>query len=140
MVHSISAPGLSARPYFNRYTEDAMDLCDALASFSAQGKATLDELCKIMGFCGKPAGIHGGEVARYCQEGRVKEVADYCETDIVNTYRLWLRHEFFRGRLTPAQYKSSEGSLEQFIRTRRDTKSHLLYFYTSAPQQSLGPM
>jgi 3'-5' exonuclease len=35
----VSAPGLSARPYFNRYTEDALDLCDALSSFSAQGKA-----------------------------------------------------------------------------------------------------
>src|SRR5262245_36589450 len=39
----ISAPGLTMRPYFNRYTEDALDRCDALSSFSAQGKATLDE-------------------------------------------------------------------------------------------------
>jgi len=29
-----TAPGLSLRPYFNRYTEDAIDLCDALSSFS----------------------------------------------------------------------------------------------------------
>jgi predicted PolB exonuclease-like 3'-5' exonuclease len=28
MVHSIAAAGLSARPYFNRYTDDAIDLCD----------------------------------------------------------------------------------------------------------------
>src|SRR6516164_4406867 len=32
MVHKVAAPGLSARPYFNRYTEDAVDLCDVLAS------------------------------------------------------------------------------------------------------------
>jgi hypothetical protein len=41
MVHGVSAPGLSTRPYFHRYTEDAVDLCDALSSFSSQGKATL---------------------------------------------------------------------------------------------------
>jgi hypothetical protein len=34
-----------------------------------------------------PASI-GGEVARYCLEGKIKEVADYCETDIVNTYAI----------------------------------------------------
>jgi 3'-5' exonuclease len=28
MVHGISARGLSARPYFHRHTEDAIDLCD----------------------------------------------------------------------------------------------------------------
>jgi predicted PolB exonuclease-like 3'-5' exonuclease len=25
MINSVSAPGLSARPYFNRYTDDALD-------------------------------------------------------------------------------------------------------------------
>ena len=40
MVNGISAPGLASRPYFNRYTEDAVDLCDVLSSFSSQGKAT----------------------------------------------------------------------------------------------------
>jgi predicted PolB exonuclease-like 3'-5' exonuclease len=28
MVHGVSAPGLATRPYFHRYTEDAIDLCD----------------------------------------------------------------------------------------------------------------
>jgi len=31
MVHWVAAPGLAARPYFNRYTEDAVDLCDVLS-------------------------------------------------------------------------------------------------------------
>lgn len=29
MIPAISAPGLSARPYFHRYTEDAIDLCES---------------------------------------------------------------------------------------------------------------
>jgi 3'-5' exonuclease len=34
MSQSIAAPGLSARSYFNQYTEDAIDLCDVLSSFA----------------------------------------------------------------------------------------------------------
>src|SRR5215212_11006696 len=34
MINRVSAPGLHARNYWNRYTEDALDLCDALASFT----------------------------------------------------------------------------------------------------------
>src|SRR5262245_47619058 len=37
MVNGVAAPGLAMRPYFNRYTEDAIDLCDVLSSFSPQG-------------------------------------------------------------------------------------------------------
>jgi len=123
MVHSVAAPGLSVRPYFNRYTDDAIDLCDALSSFSPQGKATLHELCKVMGLPGKPDAINGGEVASYCQEGRIKEVADYCETDIVNTYRIWLRYELFRGNLSPTQHLFSERNLEGFIISRHESDS-----------------
>src|SRR5262249_28304418 len=118
MIQSIAAPGLSARPYFNRYTDDAIDLCDVLSSFSSQAKVALHELCRVMGMSGKPEGIYGGEVARYCLEGRIKEVAYYCETDIVNTYRLWLRYELFRGALTPIQFQFSEQTLAEFIRAR----------------------
>jgi 3'-5' exonuclease len=49
MIHAIAAPGLSARPYFNRYTDDAVDLCDVLSSFNSQAKATLHEICRVMG-------------------------------------------------------------------------------------------
>jgi 3'-5' exonuclease len=98
MVHGVSAPGLSSRPYFNRYTEDAIDLCDVLSSFSSHCKATLHELCRVIGLPGKPDGIRGADVERYYREGRIREIAEYCESDVVNTYRVWLRHELFRGR------------------------------------------
>jgi predicted PolB exonuclease-like 3'-5' exonuclease len=49
MTNSIAAPGLSARPYFNRYTDDAIDLCDVLSSFAPQAKGTLNELSRVMG-------------------------------------------------------------------------------------------
>lgn len=126
MTHSIAAPGLSARPYFNRYPDDALDLCDALSSFNPQAKATLDEISKIMGMPGKPDGMKGSEVARYFLEGKIKEIADYCESDIVNTYRVWLRYELFRGRLSPIEFQFSEQKLGEFIKGHETTKQHLM--------------
>ena len=122
MIHGVSAPGLAARPYFNRYTEDAVDLCDILSSFAPHTKASLNELSKIMGMPGKPGGIDGNEVERYFLEGRIKEIADYCETDVVNTYRVWLRYELFRGRLGESEHQASERSLADFIGARVNTK------------------
>jgi predicted PolB exonuclease-like 3'-5' exonuclease len=57
---------------------------------------------------------------------RIKEVADYCETDIVNTYRVWLRYELFQGKLTPIQFQLSEQTLAEFIKARGNTKPHLI--------------
>ena len=125
MVHGVAAPGLSARPYFNRYTEDAIDLCDVLSSFSSQAKATLHELCRVMGLPGKPDGMTGAEVEKYYRDGHVREIAEYWESDVLNTYRVWLRYELFRGRLSDAEFQASEANLVEFVRARGNAKPHL---------------
>jgi predicted PolB exonuclease-like 3'-5' exonuclease len=125
MVHGVSAPGLAMRSYFNRYTEDAVHLCDVLSSFSPQAKATLHEMCRVMGLPGKPNGMSGADVEQFYRDGRIREIADYCETDVVNTYRVCLRYELFRGRLSDAEFQASEGNLVEFIKAHGNTKPHL---------------
>ncbi len=128
MVNRISAPGLHMRPYYRRYSDDALDLCDLLSSFSPQAKIKLDELCKVLGLPGKPDGVDGSKVAEYVREGRIQEVSNYCETDVVNTYRVWLRHELFRGALTRAGFDASEAELSSFLRGRLADRPHLAPF------------
>jgi predicted PolB exonuclease-like 3'-5' exonuclease len=78
-----------------------------------------------MGPPGKPVGISGAEVEKYYRDGHIREIAEYCESDIVNTYRLWLRYELFRGRLTDVEFQASETNLLNFVRARGNTKPHL---------------
>jgi predicted PolB exonuclease-like 3'-5' exonuclease len=125
MVHGVAAPGLATRPYFNRYTEDAIDLCDVLSSFSSQAKATLHELCRVMGLPGKPDGMTGAEVEKYYRNGHIREIAEYCESDVLNTYRVWLRYQLFRGQLSGAEFQASEANLADFVKARGNTKTHL---------------
>ncbi len=133
MMHSISAPGLAFRAYFNRYTEDALDLCDCLASFEQRGKMKLDDLCRAFGLPGKPDGIDGSKVDEFVRAGRIAEVSAYAEADVVSTYRLWLRYELFRGTLTRSDFDASEDNLLGFISERLATKPHLAYCLGSAP-------
>jgi predicted PolB exonuclease-like 3'-5' exonuclease len=131
MINRVSAPGLECRRYWYRYSEDSLDLCDALACFNSGAKVGLNHLCRALGFQGKPNDIDGSEVDRYVQEGRLAEVAAYCETDIVNTYRVWLVYELFRGTLSKAEFTASEANLFEYIRDRLDSKPHLSYLISS---------
>ena len=38
MVNRVGAGGLQVRPYFHRYTDDALDLCDVLGSYGPEQK------------------------------------------------------------------------------------------------------
>ena len=62
MINRVAASGLSVRSYFNRYTEDAIDLCEVLASFDQRAKTSLNDLCRALGFPGKPALHEAGEI------------------------------------------------------------------------------
>jgi 3'-5' exonuclease len=64
-------------------------------------------------------------VERYHREGRIREIADYCESDVLNTYRVWLRYELFRGGLSYEAFRASEDNLMHFINMRGNTKPHL---------------
>jgi hypothetical protein len=44
----------------------------------------------------------------------------------VNTYRVWLRYELFRGKLSPAHFQASEQKLGEFIEAREKAKRHLM--------------
>jgi hypothetical protein len=59
-----------------RYSDDAIDLCDVLSSYSSQAKVSLHELCKVMELPGKPNGISGADVDRYYREDRGGEARD----------------------------------------------------------------
>ena len=78
-----------------------------------------------MGMLGKPDDIDGSEVEQYFLDGKINEIADYCETDVLNTYRVWLRYELFRGKLDENGFRASEQNLIDFIKRHENTKQHL---------------
>ena len=125
MVNRVPAVGLQVRQYFHRYTEDALDLYDVLGSYVPGAKVKLDDVSKILGLSGKPASIDGGRVEEMVLAGQIEEVARYCETDVVNTYRVWLVYELFRGSITAEQLAWCEKQMRDFVVSRSSNNPHL---------------
>jgi predicted PolB exonuclease-like 3'-5' exonuclease len=90
-----------------------------------------------MGMLGKPEGLCGSDVETYFRDGRIKEIAAYCESDVINTYRLWLRHELFRGGLDQLSYEESELRLRGFLDARQSRPPP--YLSNEAVGESLSP-
>lgn len=108
MVHSISAPCLYRKKYFHRYSESSVDICDVLSGYRSENKPKLNDLCRIMGFEGKPAGMNGSNVEQLFIDGKIAEIGDYCVQDVLNTYRGWLRYERFKAGLSLSEANFSE--------------------------------
>lgn len=89
--------------YLSRYHTRHLDLMDLLALYTGRANAPLDELAKLCGFPGK-LGVDGSQVWTLYQDGRLGEIRDYCETDVVNTYLVYCRYLLMRGALTQAAY------------------------------------
>jgi len=70
-------------------------------------------------------GIDGSRVDEMVRAGQIEEVARYCESDVLNTYRVWLVYELFRGAITAEQLAWSETQIREFVATRKTTNPHL---------------
>jgi len=111
--------------YLSRYHERHTDLMDVLAAFQPRASAPLDEIAGLCGFPGK-MGMSGSKVWDAYQQGQIKEIRDYCETDVLNTYLVYLNFERSRGNLNQPRYQA------ECQRVRDELKStgqqHLLDF------------
>lgn len=90
--------------YINRYHSRHTDLMDVLAMFQARANAPLDQLAKLIGFPGK-MGMDGSQVWTAFCAGRIEEIRNYCETDVANTWLVWLRAQLMRGVIDRPQYE-----------------------------------
>ncbi|WIM06012.1 MAG: 3'-5' exonuclease [Candidatus Nitricoxidivorans perseverans] len=89
--------------YISRYHARHLDLMDLLAMYQPRASAPLDELAKLMGLPGK-LGMDGSAVWGAYLDGRIDDIRDYCETDVVNTYLVWLGFQKMRGAMTAAEH------------------------------------
>lgn len=89
--------------YLNRYHTRHIDLMDVLAMYSGRANAPLDNFARLLGFPGK-LGMDGSEVWNAWQRGEKDAIRDYCETDALNTWLVYLRFQKMRGVLSGARY------------------------------------
>ena len=89
--------------YLSRFHARHTDLMDVLAGYQNRAFAPLDEIAQLCGLPGK-LGMDGSKVYDAFKRGEIGAIRDYCETDVANTYLLYLRFQLIRGNLDSSAY------------------------------------
>ena len=135
LLHGIAAPrywdtgdedpAFRFNNYLNRFHTRHLDLMDALSLYQSRARVGLQAIATLLGFPGK-LGMSGDKVWEAYLDGHIELIRNYCETDVLNTYLVFLRFELIRGRLTRDEYLAELGRVREFLRTQ--AKPHFLEF------------
>jgi predicted PolB exonuclease-like 3'-5' exonuclease len=117
--------------YLSRYHWRHTDLMDVLSGFHYRNRVSLANMACLLGLPGK-LGFDGSQVWDAWQAGDLARIRRYCETDVLNTWLIYLRFQQLRGQLAPAQYEeelarvraclaaSKEPHFAEFLRAWQD--------------------
>jgi predicted PolB exonuclease-like 3'-5' exonuclease len=100
--------------YLGRYGFRHTDLMDVLALYNGRNYAPLHEMAVLLGLPGK-LGMDGSQVAAAFAAGKVAEIRAYCETDVLNTYLIYLRFLMMRGQLDAAGHAAELERVREFL-------------------------
>lgn len=91
--------------YRARYSEYwHTDLLDSLGSFGSTRALTLDGVCKMLGIVGK-YDVSGGDVYElFYGQNAIDVINSYCQSDVLNTYWLYLKYAVLKGELGVGDY------------------------------------
>ncbi len=141
LLHGVSAPrywetgdedaSFRWNNYLNRYHYRHTDLMDVLSSYQPRAGARLDEIATMLGLPGK-MGMSGAQVWERFLAGDIAAIRDYCETDVLNTFLVYLRFELMRGRLNRSSYEQECELVRDSL--GREEKSHLRAFLEAWPR------
>ena len=135
LLHGIQAPrywetgdddtSFRYNNYISRFHWRHTDLMDVLANFQPRAGAKLDQIATMLGYPGK-FGMDGSLVWEKFQEGAIDEIRNYCETDVLNTYLVFLQFEMIRGHCSRGLLEQKLERVKQLL--RESEEDHLLEF------------
>jgi 3'-5' exonuclease len=111
--------------YLSRYHYRHTDLMDVLAAYQGRANAPLTEIAIMLGLPGK-LGMDGSQVWHYFLDGKLADIRNYCETDVLNTYLIYLRFELIRGAFSFETYQKECAYVHETI--ANENKPHFKQF------------
>jgi hypothetical protein len=101
--------------YNQRYSLDwHCDLAEAFSDFGASARVKMNELCAAFNLPGK-IGVDGSKVTKMYDDGKLKEIRDYCETDVLNTFLLYLIYQNHNGSMSTESLNKCKKSMSEFL-------------------------
>lgn len=124
--------------YRQRYAENFhTDLLDSLSGFGAVRGLTLDSVCKMCGIVGK-YDVSGSQVheiffdPHLTNKEALEKIQEYCQSDVLNTYWLYLKYLLLKGELLESDYALI---LQEFQAKLPQNQGYFESFYTQIAQE-----
>jgi 3'-5' exonuclease len=107
--------------YLSRFHWRHLDLMDVLSGFQARGRASLSDMATLLHLPGK-LGFSGAQVWDAWVAGDRIGIRRYCETDVLNTYLVFLAFQHQRGLLATTALAAERERLRALL--RESTEPH----------------
>jgi hypothetical protein len=112
-----------------------VDLADVMSDFGSFRGMKLDEVCTLAGLPGK-LDIAGNKVYELYNDGKLNEIRDYCETDVLNTYLLYLKYQHLTGTLATESLAREEQAIREYCEAEKAKRAHLGQFLNAWKESS----
>ena len=101
---------------------------DILSAYQAEAAVALDDMAKLCGFPGKLE--TEASVQDLFNKGEISKICDYCETEVLNTFGVYLRFELMRSNIDQSLYQANLDLLERYLEhmTANGKNAHLAEF------------
>jgi len=110
----------------SRYNDRHTDLMDVLSGFQTSAIAPLNEVATLCGFPGDMGISTNQQIWESYQAGGIKDIRDSGETEVLNTYLVYLNLQRNRGMIDQAQYETECRMVRDHLIT--SNQSHLVAF------------
>ncbi len=105
--------------YLSRYHWRHTDLMDVLSGFQSRARVSLENAACLLGLPGK-LGFSGAQVWDAWLAGDLVRIRRYCETDVLNTYLVYLRFDLMRGRLSHERHAEEVEKVKAVLRAGKE--------------------
>jgi len=115
-------PAFRFNNYLNRYHWRHTDLMDVLSGFQSRARVSLKNMALLLGLPGK-LGFDGSQVWDAWLVGDLAGIRNYCETDVLNTWLIYLRFAQLRGVLSRERHAEELQRVQEYLAA--GTETHL---------------
>lgn len=103
--------------YVNRYQSRHLDLMDRFSQYGASHREAMHVVASLYGLPGK-TDIDGSMVGDLVQQEQWHKLAIYCESDVLNTWLIYLRWQRLIGKLSSSDFEAWQQQTRYYLNGR----------------------
>ena len=70
-------------------------------------------------------------------QNQMEKIHEYCESDVLNTYMLFLKYELIKGNLAEEDYRLYLNLMAEYLKEKKANRSYVPYFIKACEEEFL---